>query len=134
MNFIFVTVLFSLFTVNIAIKIRPRIVDGYKVKQENGVFPYYTFLYLNGKPDTISMCGASLISDRWVLTAAHCLWDHSQVVVIFGKTILNIREKGSMSQTVFKSNFYIHHQYKESSFLFDIGRFPLFFHIHFFFK
>lgn len=132
MNFIFVAFLLSLLTACSAIEIRPRIVNGYKVKHGKSVFPYYAFLYLNGKSDKTAMCGASLISDRWVLTAAHCLWEHPQVIVLFGKTILNIKEKGSMAQTVFKNNFYIHHQYKDESFLYDIGELLFYFYIFFF--
>ena len=35
---------------------------------ERGKFPWQVDLIINGR----SFCGGSLISDQWVLTAAHC--------------------------------------------------------------
>ncbi|ESO03221.1 hypothetical protein HELRODRAFT_174120 [Helobdella robusta] len=45
----------------------PYIVNG-DVAAE-GAWPWYAQLYYNGT----SWCGASIISDQWLLTAAHCL-------------------------------------------------------------
>ena len=77
-------------------KIEPRIVGGHDA--ERGQFPFYVYLKF---PQSI--CGGSLISSQWVLTAAHCLkgitslevhlgslksWDESEP----GRKIININK------------------------------------------
>jgi secreted trypsin-like serine protease len=43
-----------------------RITNGYAA--ERGQFPWQVGLVINSR----SFCGGSLISNQWVLTAAHC--------------------------------------------------------------
>jgi secreted trypsin-like serine protease len=45
-----------------------RITNGYTA--DRGQFPWQAALYVDGS----SFCGGSLISDRWILTAAHCTY------------------------------------------------------------
>lgn len=45
----------------------PLIIGGNEAK--DGQFPYMVSLRLYGS----HMCGGSIISDHWILTAAHCL-------------------------------------------------------------
>lgn len=64
-------------------KIQPRIVQGHDAVR--GEFPFYVFLevqFPSGSP--MMSCGASLISNRWVLTAAHCVKDASAALVHLG--------------------------------------------------
>jgi secreted trypsin-like serine protease len=44
-----------------------QLIDGQEA--EIGQFPWQVMLLLN----LVFQCGGSLISDRWVLTAAHCV-------------------------------------------------------------
>lgn len=48
---------------------RPRIVGGYNAGK--GQFPYQAGLR-TFRGDDEFWCGASIISDQWLLTAAHC--------------------------------------------------------------
>ncbi|KAK7865648.1 hypothetical protein R5R35_006905 [Gryllus longicercus] len=61
----------------------PRVISG--IQATRGQFPYQVALYLNGR----SFCGGSLISTRWVLTAAHCASGISTFTVYLGAQNLN---------------------------------------------
>ena len=54
-----------------------RIVGGSYV-DEPGTYPWFTMLVYKDSDNQIQRqyCGGALISDQWVLTAAHCIDDH----------------------------------------------------------
>lgn len=60
-------------------KIEARIISGRDARR--GQFPYYAFLLLSSGNDT-SICGGTLISNQWVLTAAHCFDDPIDVLQV----------------------------------------------------
>ncbi|CAH2092294.1 unnamed protein product [Euphydryas editha] len=60
-----------------------RIVGGYNITIQD--VPYQVLLYVQ-KGDMIEQCGGSIISQTYVLTAAHCLTGASIVYVIAGTT------------------------------------------------
>lgn len=85
-------------------KLQPKIVNGVESDPED--FPFFVRI-----TDATGICSASLISDRWILTAAHCLVNTTKLAVQYG-----IRSDSTYQVTM---------QIKES----NIHIYPLF-HVH----
>ena len=122
-----VSVLFSLIVINNAFKIEPKIVRGWNA--QSGQFPFFGFLEIvNSKRflfwemgEEVSGCGASLISDEWAITAAHCVRTAKKLVIHFGKTNLNKVQNTHVPIAVEKKDFLIFPQYNHREALHDIG-------------
>ncbi|XP_025835884.1 brachyurin-like [Agrilus planipennis] len=94
-----------------------RIVGGNEASPNS--LPYQVFLRLIYDTYT-SFCGASLISRRYVLTAAHCLVDDLvSLEVILGAH--NIRQGESTQQRIPTSTFKVHEQYNNQPAPNDLG-------------
>ena len=50
---------------------------------EDGKYPWQVRLY-SSMDDQVGFCGGSIIGDRWILTAGHCLLDTDAVIVGYG--------------------------------------------------
>lgn len=102
-----------------AFTFNPRIVDG----QEAGIgqFPYYAFLNIHLPGNKGSACGASLISDEWLLTAAHCLKDAERLEVVLGESQLEHLEPGVIAVPVERDGLHVHPDYYQKKSLNDIG-------------
>ncbi|XP_016059513.1 PREDICTED: prothrombin isoform X2 [Miniopterus natalensis] len=91
-----------------------RIVEGWDA--EMGLAPWQVMLFRKSPQELL--CGGSLISDRWVLTAAHCLlyppWDknftENDLLVRIGKHSRTRYERG-MEKISMLEKIYIHPRY-----------------------
>lgn len=66
---------------------------------EEGKYPWQVRLYSNMN-DQIGFCGGSIISDQWVLTAAHCVVDVQAVVVGYGSVDRTLSTKVPSEQII----------------------------------
>ncbi len=94
-----------------------RIIGGNE--SASGQFPYMAALVRNNTQflSNRQFCGASIIADKWLLTAAHCMYDSfdnrissDSFRVAVGFT--NLRTEQPEELTV--SNYYLHPQYDHS--------------------
>lgn len=120
-NFVIVILVVVLhLTVNIAFEIQPRIIRGNPAR--SGQFPYFAYLesYIRTEyGPTVqhigSICGAAIISNEWLLTAAHCLNDVKHLKALFGATSLQFKEPGDFFINITRDNFHVHPEYTKGS-------------------
>ncbi|CAH0721521.1 unnamed protein product, partial [Brenthis ino] len=90
-----------------------KIVGGYNTTIQD--VPYQVYLLLQSGNDFFQ-CGGSIISERYILTAAHCLDGMDRVIVRAGSTEAN--SGGTQYNT---TRFRQHPLYNASTFDYDVG-------------
>ncbi|EDW72973.1 uncharacterized protein Dwil_GK16890 [Drosophila willistoni] len=86
--------------------IEGRITNGQSA--DDGQFPYQVALSFFTTSGSGWFCGGSVLSETWVLTAAHCTSGASGVTISYGATI---RAQPKLTQTVTSDNFEQHESY-----------------------
>lgn len=100
--------------------IKPKILNGFAA--ERNQYPFYAFLIMKSATKNISWCGGSLISNQFVLTAAHCTQPAVKMSVHLGTWKVKQRnETGRHSEFVKKKNIYIHPHYDAQYLINDVS-------------
>lgn len=90
------------------IDLDPRIVNGQNATR--GQFPFYALLLIN-TPSGRGACGGNLITNQWILTAAHCVVEGDSFEVHLGALqVGNLTEPGRVivrTRTAFSHPLYV---------------------------
>lgn len=122
--FAIVFIVFGQCIVGHTFEIEPRIVRGYSGR--TGQFPYFALLIIQpidkpGQKSFSSRCGATLISDQWLITAAHCLDNAQKLAAHFGISQIVDSEPGHKMIPAGRENFYFPSQYMKTPHWIDMG-------------
>lgn len=81
--------------------IEPRIVGG--LPAPVGAYPWIVSLGVAGQPNSVGhFCGGALLSDRWIVTAAHCVTPNPDPTSLKSLAGTNILSSGGKEGTVEK--------------------------------
>lgn len=73
--------------------------------------PHQVALFVKKSPTNALLCGGSLISEKVVLTAAHCIYSKDSAVVIIGAHNITAKESDVEIRRVNATNYKIHPQF-----------------------
>lgn len=108
----------GLFVGNLSYKLQPKIING--TSASLGQFPFYAkleFFFDNGDS---ADCGGSLITDDFILTAAHCTLDSLMAKVTLGYQTMN-DSSGTQEFIVVKEKFHLHPDFNVNEIPYDVA-------------
>lgn len=91
--------------------IHMRVVTGSKANP--GDYPWQVSIRVNRGKTPSHWCGGVIISNQWVLTAAHCLSGYSKGVYILTAGDYDVNKDEGTEQNVFIDEFFIHEMYQK---------------------
>ncbi|XP_047438388.1 elastase-1-like isoform X1 [Mugil cephalus] len=89
-----------------------RVVEG-ELVAIHGIWPWQVSLQDNYDGTYRHFCGGALIRTGWVLTAAHCLYSYSSLLVVLGDLVLYSSHGTEQSRSV--SGVYVHPEWNPGS-------------------
>ncbi|XP_034480984.1 ovochymase-1-like [Drosophila innubila] len=118
---IFLALLF--YQQNVKAESRPveRIINGFHASPKQ--FPYQVLLNLQTDTERGPFCGGVIISKRIILTAAHCIIDDLNIIIIYFGAVdrFNIKEPGQQRLIVKRKNCVVHPEWEISQRINDIA-------------
>lgn len=104
---------------NVFAGIEARIAGGETTSAEK--FPHQVLMYMVDNNGSNFICGGSLLTHEWVLTAAHCLHEFSSIAVFLGVTDRVNGPAAWSGNVTSRSQLIIHPKYIPTSHANDIG-------------
>ncbi|XP_053674476.1 brachyurin-like [Anopheles nili] len=88
---------------------------------KNEQFPHLVAILLSFGDGSETLCGGSILADRFILTAAHCLYGMQQATIVPGRTAIEIPLDEEATMTVTPSDTILHPGYDPVDILNDIA-------------
>uniref|UniRef100_A0A240PMM9 Uncharacterized protein n=1 Tax=Anopheles atroparvus TaxID=41427 RepID=A0A240PMM9_ANOAO len=88
---------------------------------QNNQFPYLVAILLSFGDGSETLCGGSILADRFVLTAAHCLYGMHRATVVPGQTTIQLPVDEGAAMTIEPSAAILHPGYDPVAILNDIA-------------